>query len=107
MRKIESNMVSAIRAGRNWKSGNTEVRVVPEYNITGVYLHGNHIANVALSKLTVTLAGWNTNTTRSRVSALCHAFGRSLGVSNRDRVPYLIGRDGSSTEIGESDWVEG
>ena len=48
MRKIEQQMIKAIREGRNWKSGNTKV-VVLTGEITGmpyadVYLHDNHIA---------------------------------------------------------------
>lgn len=105
MRVIESNMVSAIRAGKNWRSGNTEVRW---FGAGGeVYLHGHLIGQVGPGGLKVSLAGWNTNTTRSRVSALCRAFGRTLGVSNRDFTPYLIGRGGERTEISSTDWVEG
>lgn len=105
MRKIESNMVSAIRAGKNWRSGNTAVRW--NGDVAEVFLRGNMIGKVGPGVMKITLADWNTNTTRSRVSALCHAFGRTLGVSNRNWTPYLIGRDGERTEISSNDWVEG
>lgn len=65
-----------------------------------LYLHGNQIARLDESgRLFVTLAGWNTTTTRARLNALD-------GVNIRVRAgrPYLNG-----VEISESGWylVEG
>lgn len=82
MRVIEKQMIEAIKAGKNWLSGNTRVRHDP---VVGgceveVYLHGNLIAKRFFrgedkpGKWQVTLAGWNTPTTRSRLTALCQAF---------------------------------
>ena len=67
MRKIEKQALEAIKANRNFKSGNTEVvgRVV--------YLHGNKIAERRGNRLildTATLHRWPTVTTRSRLNAL-------------------------------------
>ena len=75
MNKIEEQMLAAIREGRSWKSGNTEVDVLLPTNERAVYLHGNHIATVAPdgSHTTVnktTLGRWPTNTTKSRLRAL-------------------------------------
>jgi len=74
MRKIEKEMNAAISQGRNWSSANTLVRVEPETRLRHVYLHGHHIATVDTSNEVdpnlETLAGWPTNTTKSRLRAL-------------------------------------
>ena len=67
MRKIEKQTLEAIKANRDFKSGNTEV--------SGgvVYLHGNRIAWRDGNRLimdTATLHRWPTVTTRSRLNAL-------------------------------------
>ena len=67
MRKIEKQTLEAIKANRNFKSGNTEVQGGV------VYLHGNRIAyrdggNLVMD--TATLHRWPTVTTRSRLNAL-------------------------------------
>jgi len=67
MRKIERQTLEAIKANRNFKRGNTEVREGV------VYLHGNRIAERRGNKLTLdveTLHRWPTVTTRSRLNAL-------------------------------------
>lgn len=72
MRKIEQAMLRAIDDQRNWKCGNTEVRVKSSY-ATHVYLHGNHIAEIYGGKAyanTDTLSRWPTPTTKSRLRAL-------------------------------------
>ena len=107
MRKIEQKMIAAVRNLEPFNSGNTTVSVTsdPRDNKgheTNVYLHGNHIARFWYSKVTdtardmrVTLAGWNTATTRSRLSALIRAFNRAesyphgLGISSRKGDPAV------------------
>ena len=69
MRKIEINMLNAVKAEKVWSDGNT---VVAD---GAVYLYGNRIAHKdQLTRLWVadaeTLAHWPTNTTRSRLRAL-------------------------------------
>ena len=73
MRKIESQMVAAINSNKNWKSGNTEVRT-DDANISRVFLHGNHIATVTDDDMMIMDGGWQSNTTKSRLNALCDAF---------------------------------
>ena len=70
MRKIESAMVAAVNAGRDWHSGNTSVDVT-DHGIV-VRLHGNKIARLdrEAQVLWVTDAGWQTSTTKSRLNAL-------------------------------------
>ena len=73
MRKIESQMVAAINSNKNWKSGNTEVRT-DDANISRVFLHGNHIATIDDDSMMIMDGGWQSNTTKSRLNALCDAF---------------------------------
>ena len=44
MRKIESEMIAAVKGDINWKKDNTSV--VIEDGISKVYLHGNLIAEI-------------------------------------------------------------
>ena len=74
MRKIEQQMITAIRNNsKDWKSGNTKVCTTSE-GYTHVYLHNNHIATVTDDSLTLYDGGWQSNTTKSRLNALCDAF---------------------------------
>lgn len=72
MRKIETQMIQAIQNNKNWSSGNTQV--ITEDNISKVYLHGNHIATVTDDNMTIFDGGWQSNTTKSRLNALCTEF---------------------------------
>jgi len=72
MRKIESQMIEAINGNKNWKSGNTEV--VTNMGVSTVYLHGNKIALVDDTSLTIFDGGWQSNTTKSRLNALCEEY---------------------------------
>ena len=74
MRKIETQMNSAIRSRRDWHSGNTRVEIT-EDNTAFVYLHGNKIAEV--DETNVRLfdgGGYQTVTTKSRLNAICYEF---------------------------------
>ena len=73
MRKIESQMVAAINANKNWSSGNTMVKT-DDANISRVFLHGNHIATIDDDSMMIMDGGWQSNTTKSRLNALCNAF---------------------------------
>ena len=74
MRKIERDMIAAIKDGRNWKCKNTEV-FVSDGSVC-VYLHGNLIAKFQRdNSVILSLCSWNTVTTRSRLNAICRAFG--------------------------------
>lgn len=93
MRKIEVEMLAAVRGCMSWSSGNTMVLPChdPKTGAAGarVYLHGNHIADVPVGghvKVNIeTLRRWPTSTTISRL--------RALGVDARikGRVPYIDG----------------
>ena len=76
MRKIEQEMIHAIKMRKNLNKGNMSVSYEGEGNDTKakIFLHGNHIANYFYTKpLEVnlsTLARWPTPTTKSRLRAL-------------------------------------
>ena len=77
MRKIEREMCDAIRDNKDWKSGNTQV--ITRYDVMGnnisfVYLHDNHIATVTDDSVRVYDGGWQSNTTKSRLNAICDTF---------------------------------
>jgi len=74
MRKIESQMIAAINASKNWQSANTSVHFNEESNISIVRLHGNKIAEVTDDSMTIFDGGWQTTTTKSRLNALINEF---------------------------------
>ena len=70
MRKIEKEMIQALKGKRYWKKDNTMV-----HSYGAVYLHDNHIADVdpntgELKVNLYTLRKWPSMTTRSRLRAL-------------------------------------
>ena len=65
-------MCQAIQSNKNWKSGNTEV--ITNDTVSNVYLHGNLIATVTDTDMTIFDGGWQSNTTKSRLNALRQEF---------------------------------
>jgi len=84
MRQIEKNMNSAIWSKTNWAGSNTTV--ITEDNESKVMLHGNHIAtyNHTLKELELFDGGWQSNTTKSRLNALCAEFATGFGVFQKN-----------------------
>ena len=87
MRKIEQDMLKALRDRRDWKAGNTAVHFTTLPGDKGhsrpqaaVTLHGNPIAVLrsdgALVACVDTFERWTTSTTASRLRAL--GFGASI-----------------------------
>ena len=72
MRKIETQMIDAIKGNKNWSSGNTQA--VTNMGVSTVYLHGNKIALIDDTSMTIFDGGWKSNTTKSRLNALCDEF---------------------------------
>jgi len=72
MRKIETQMCQAIQSNLDWKSGNTQVITID--GVSFVYLHGNQIATIDEDSMTIYDGGWQSNTTKSRLNALCNYF---------------------------------
>lgn len=88
MRKIESQMCQAIQSNKNWKSGNTEV--ITNDTVSNVYLHGNLIATVTETDMTIFDGGWKSVTTKSRLNALCVEFCiTGEGVFQKDFLWYV------------------
>ena len=74
MRKIEKQMCAAVQSNKNWTSANTTVTFDPETGISTVYLHGNKIAEVSDTDMTIFDGGYQSLTTKSRLNALCKEF---------------------------------
>ena len=73
MRKIETQMNTAIRSRKDWQSGNTRGEIT-EDNKAFVYLHGNKIAVVDEENVQLFDGGWQSNTTKSRLNAIIEEF---------------------------------
>ena len=84
MRQIEKNMNSAIWSKKNWAGSNTTV--ITEDDISTVMLHGNHIATYYhdTKELALFDGGWQSNTTKSRLNALCAEFATGFGVFQKN-----------------------
>mgnify|MGYP000495901179 CR=1 FL=1 len=70
MRKISHNAAMAFVRNNNYKCDSTEVVTHYREHMTTMYLHGNTIAVKTGERVTVTLAGYGTPTTRERVNGL-------------------------------------
>jgi len=74
MRKIESQMNTAIHNNSDWSSANTRVVYSPIRNTSEVYLHNNLIAIVTDEGLQIFDGGYQSVTTKSRLNALINEF---------------------------------
>ena len=103
MRKIETQMCQAIQSNKNWKSGNTEV--VTNETTSNVYLHGNLIATVTDTDMTIFDGGWQSNTTKSRLNALIDRFCNAVadGVFRKDYCWFI--RDNNVTREWEQGYI--
>jgi hypothetical protein len=91
MRKIELEVLEALRNKTNMKSDNTEVIVSDAGNIK-VLLHGSPIVRIEDNEKTifVSLAGWNTTVTRGRINLVMNKYGVSR-VVNKGNTPEIGG----------------
>ncbi len=114
MRKIEREMLVAIKRGKNWESGNTEVRhykgtdSATGINTTEVLLHGNTIASHTDGyDWYYNLCGWNTPTTRSRISSIMREFEDPYlccGVGTKLGQPEVRFLHGDPVRVESSGW---
>ena len=74
MRKIEQQMIAAVQNNINWSSANTTVHFNEETGESIVRLHGNKIAVVSDTDMTIFDGGYQSVTTKSRLNALCQEF---------------------------------
>ena len=73
MRKIELQMIAAIKDSKDLKVANTEV--VSCSHVSDVYLHGNLIARIGETWIELFDGGYQSKTTKSRLNAILSAFG--------------------------------
>ena len=73
MRKIEKQIIQAIKENKDLKVANSEV--ISYTNSSDVYLHGNLIARIGETWMELFDCGYQTKTTKSRLNALLQAFG--------------------------------
>lgn len=94
MRNITKQIAAAFKAGIKKANGNTMT------DGKSVWLHGNKIAENRNGVLFVSLAGWNTNTTRERVNGILCKFGHFSRFSQLNFAPYFGGK-----QINSNDWI--
>ena len=95
MRKIESQMLDAIRTGKSWECSNTRVYVNPSGTID-VHLFTNLICIIVPDEsLTVWHRGWDTATTKSRLDVILNAY--NLPTICQINYTWYIGKDGDNT----------
>ena len=99
MRKIETQMNNAIKSQKNWAGSNTTV--ITEDDISTVMLHGNHIATYYhdTKELALFDGGWQSNTTKSRLNALCAEFATGFGVFQKNFNWFISDFSGDKKEF--------
>ena len=91
MRKIERQMLQAVNTpGMDLTTSNTKVRWQGD-SYTEILLHDNLIASIHWGDrvMWVSDAGWQTNTTKSRLNALLQELGGRARIYQKDFVWYL------------------
>jgi len=89
MRKITQQAVAAFNNAESFKSGNTKVIVKP--NVTVLLLFNNEIAykyNDPEKNLSITNAGWESNTTKERLNGL-----DGVSIQQKAGIWYLNGKE--------------
>ena len=86
MRQIEIEMNNAVRNKIAWSKANTCTTFDNTIENCFVYLHGNHIAtyNYEDKELTLFDGGWQSNTTKSRLNALCNELATGFSVFQKN-----------------------
>jgi len=115
MRKIERQMCDAIRNTTDWKSGNTRVTNFYDYDkklvVTSVFLHDNMIAEITETDVTIYDGGWQSNTTKSRLNAICDTFcvdGEGIFQKNFEWfIHKFVGQAGTSKVYNVEPFVNG
>ena len=91
MRKIERQMISAVKDCKDWRNDNTIVLYSPSRKVSCVYLHKNLIATISKDEVEIYDGGWQSNTTKSRLNAIINGLcdGYNQGVYQRDFTWYI------------------
>ena len=74
MRKIEKQIIDAIRNNQDLKVANSQV--INYTNSSDVYLHGHLLARIGETWMELFDAGYQTKTTKSRLNAILEKHGR-------------------------------
>ena len=84
-------MNRAIRTQSNWSGSNTTVFTADNGLHSKVFLHGNHIATYfhVERQLQIFDGGWQSNTTKSRLNALCYEFVTGVSVFQKNWTWYV------------------
>ena len=84
-------MNNAVRNKIAWSSSNTCTTFDNTIENCFVYLHGNHIATYNYDKKELSLfdGGWQSNTTKSRLNALCNELATGFGVFQKNWEWYV------------------
>lgn len=85
MRKIEKELIAAIRAGKSFRSDNTKYE--PGKTFSVVVLHGHIIAECHAGVWRFNMCGWPGPTTKSRINAIAREFGL-VGLHTSKRRTY-------------------
>ncbi len=103
MRQVARMIAEAFKAGRCASCGNTRTDGYV------VYLHGNPIVRRIGKKTQISLAGYPTATTRSRINDTMHVLGIDVHLFQADGEQWISGPayDGNRFEISmpETGWV--
>jgi hypothetical protein len=86
MKKVTETIANAFAQGSKKSIGNTET------DGNAFYLHGNKIAEWREDGLHMTLAGWNTATTRERLNGIAEVLGLKVSFTQKAFEPYLNGK---------------
>lgn len=93
-RKIETLMNAAITSGKNWTLGNTSV--MHDDGVAKVYLHGNKIAEIGDTFLTLFDGGRRSATTKSRLNAILYKNGAGNESVYQKNHQWFISYDGKT-----------
>lgn len=74
MRKIEREMIEAIKVGKVYHNDNTSVSSHDDDGTIRVYLHGHLIAEIVGNELSLSDCEYQTKTTKSRLNAILNHF---------------------------------
>lgn len=84
MRKIEQEMLKAIRSRKDWTNSNTSVSI-ESADTVNVMLHGHKIAELDFqnNKMKISSCGWQSATTKSRLNVLLREYSNK-GISQKN-----------------------
>ena len=98
MRKITQDAIRAFNNNYKFKRGNTQVRIIGDYEQTQLKLHSNIIAFKNNSGTYINTCGWNTPTTKERLNGI-----HGVHIEQRNYILYLNGKkwDGQLVKLEE------